>query len=81
MKKLGMWAVVALVAFLVGKSAKPENKPVNDVMVKNVEALASAVESGSVVKCYGSGKVDCVGNKVYYKLTDPLGLGDNHETE
>ena len=67
MKKLGMWAVVALVAFLVGKSAKPENKPVNDVVVKNVEALADVVESGSIVSCYGSGKVDCLGDKVYYK--------------
>lgn len=81
MKKLGMWAVVALVAFLVGKSAKPENKPVNDVVVKNVEALADVVESGSIVSCYGSGKVDCLGDKVYYKLYEPNNLGDNHETE
>ena len=81
MKKLGMWAVVALIAFLVGKSAKPENKPVNDLVVKNVEALASAVESGELVKCYESGKVDCLNEKVAYKLFEPYGLGDNHETE
>ena len=56
MKKLGMWAVVALIAFLVGKSAKPENKPVNDVVLKNVEALASVTESGEYFDCYGSGK-------------------------
>ena len=81
MKKLGMWAVVALIAFLVGKSAKPENKPVNDVVLKNVEALASVTESGEYFDCYGSGKVECMNKKVYYKLTDPNGLGDNYETE
>ena len=81
MKKLGMWAVVAFVGFLIGKSAKSDVKPVNDVVVKNMEALASATESGQYVECYGSGKVDCANEKVYYKLTNLNALGDNHETE
>lgn len=61
MKKLGMWAVVALVGFLMGKSAGSEVKSVSDVVVKNVEALASAIGSGEFIECYDSGKVDCFG--------------------
>lgn len=52
MKKLGMWAVVALVGFLIGKSVESEVKPMNDVVVKNVEALASAIGSGEFIECY-----------------------------
>ena len=81
MKKLGMWAVVAFVGFLIGMSAESEVKPVSDVIVKNVEALASVTESEEYYDCYGSGKVECMNKRVYYKLTDPNGLGDNHETE
>ena len=81
MKKLGMWAVVALAGFLIGKSAGLEVKPMSDVVVKNVEALASATESEEYYDCYGSGKVECMNKRVYYKLTDPNALGDNHETE
>ena len=80
MKKLGMWAVVALVGFLIGISTESKVKSVSDV-VKNVEALASVTESGEYIKCYGSGKVECMNKRVYYKLTDPNALGDNHETE
>lgn len=54
MKKLGMWAVVAFVGFLIGMSAESEVKPVSDVVVKNVEALASVTESGEYYKCYGN---------------------------
>jgi hypothetical protein len=32
MKKLRMWAVIALVGFLIGKSAESEVKPVRDVV-------------------------------------------------
>lgn len=81
MKKLGMWAVLAFVCFLIGKCTQLENKSVNDVFVKNVEALANATEVGEHIKCYDSGKVDCNGVKVRYKLFDSYGLGDNHETE
>jgi len=81
MKKLGMWAVVALVGFLIGISTESKVKSVSDVVVKNVEALASVTESGEYIKCYGSGKVECMNKRVYYKLTDPNALGDNHETE
>lgn len=81
MKKLGMWAVVAFAGFLVGKSAESEVKSVSDVVVKNVEALASDTESGEYYDCYGNGKVECMNKRVYYKLFDPYGLGDNHETE
>lgn len=81
MKKLGMWAVVAFAGFLVGKSAESEVKSVSDVVVKNVEALASAIESGEYIECYGSGKVDCLNEKVRYKLFDLYDLDDNHETE
>ena len=81
MKKLGMWAVVAFVGFLIGKLAQSENKSVNNVLVKNAEALADDKDSEEYVKCYDSGKVDCLNEKVRYKLFDPYGLGDNHETE
>ena len=81
MKKLGMWAVVALVGFLIGISTESKVKSVSDVVVKNVEALASVTESGEYINCYGSGKVDCLDEMVAYKLYDLFGLGDNHETE
>lgn len=45
MKELGMWAVVALAGFLIGMSTELKVKSVSDVVVKNVEALASATES------------------------------------
>lgn len=81
MKKLGMWTVVVFVGFLVGMSTESEVKSVSDVVVKNMEALASDTESEEYMKCYGSGKVECMDKRVYYKLTDPYGLGDNSETE
>jgi hypothetical protein len=81
MKNLGMWAVIAFVGFLIGKSVQTEKRAVNDVLVKNVDALASDVDSDGFVSCYSSGKVDCLGDKVAYKLFDPNGLGNDHETE
>ena len=50
MKKLGMWAVVALVGFLIGISTESKVKSVSDVVVKNVEALASVTESGEYIR-------------------------------
>lgn len=43
MKNLGMWAFVAFVGFLIGKSVQTEKRAVNDVLVKNVDALASDI--------------------------------------
>ena len=80
MKKLRMWAVLAFVSFLIGGSVQLR-KPISNVVLKNVEALASVIESGEYVRCYDSGKVDCLNEKVGYKLFDSFGLGDNHETE
>lgn len=37
MKKLGMWAVVAFVGFLIGKLAQSENKSVNNVLQDQVK--------------------------------------------
>ena len=58
MKKLGMWAVVAFVGFLIGMSAESEVKPVSDVVVKNVEALASFVVNTDI--CMSFPGKDCV---------------------
>jgi hypothetical protein len=59
MKKLRMWAVLAFVSFLIGGSVQLR-KPISNVVLKNVEALASVIESGEYVRCYDSGKVDCL---------------------
>ena len=77
MKKLGMWAVVALAGFLIGKSAGLEVKPMSDVVVKNVEALASATESEEYYDCYGSGKVDCLGKEKVEYAWKGYGLNKN----
>ncbi len=86
MKSLGMWAMVCLAAFIIGKTAKTEKKEVSDVALENVEALANPEGDGHTIiggpECYGSGKVKCVeGIYVAYKLFDPYGLGDKLETE
>lgn len=81
MKQLGMLAImVAFAAFLVGKTAQSEKKQMSDIMLMNVEALATG-ESGEYIRCYSSGPVDCDGEKVAYRLINPFGVGDNSETE
>lgn len=53
MKKLRMWAVLAFVSFLIGGSVQLR-KPISNVVLKNVEALASVIESWEYVRCYDS---------------------------
>ena len=86
MKSLGMWAMVCLAAFIIGKTAKTENKEVSDVVLENVEALANPEGNGNIPvggpECFGLGNVPCEsGVKVAYILFDPYGLGDKLETE
>ena len=59
MKSLGMWAMVCLAAFIIGKTAKTEKKEVSDVAKANVEALADGEATGP---CKGLGYVYCTYN-------------------
>lgn len=63
---IGLCAVAVAVAFGGRKSAKP----MDDLLLKNVEALASGENEGPTY-CFGFGDVDCPASetKVEYVMT------------
>ena len=65
--KILLVLVVLSGACLIG-IRKQSQSPVSELALANMEALAGG-EGGSWVYCFGSGIVDCYGDKVELKVT------------
>lgn len=81
MKKSFLIVMAVAMAVFVTKSAYQKEK-VNDVVLKNVEALATFEwEDGGIYYCTGSGKVDCFNGVKVERQDSFMSLGDEYETE
>lgn len=70
MKKIFLKKVIFLAGITgaVYFTSHKEKSQVNDLLLSNIEALADG-ESGSALRCFGYGSVDCQGYKVKWKMS------------
>ncbi|WP_300695437.1 NVEALA domain-containing protein [uncultured Bacteroides sp.] len=52
MKRISLLSLIVVVAMVIGLISKKEDLPVSDLMLANIEALASYESGGSALNCW-----------------------------